>query len=91
MADGHLYLPVHEQCFQLAQRFIDGGPEEGITSVKQLWEILLHRVQVNSTYYILPHPYEYYGGGGCRGVEWEPDDGEPEYGEVCGSYLKMGF
>ncbi|KAK8076298.1 hypothetical protein PG994_003570 [Apiospora phragmitis] len=92
MAGGHLYFPVHELCSQLAQRFMDNRtvsrdtfqtqPQEAISSVKQLWEVLLHRMTGSESQYILPEPHDYYGGSGCRNVYWELDDGEPEYGEL---------
>lgn len=86
-AGGRLYFPLHQQCFQLAQRFMGSrpGPREPqgqISSAEQLWEVLLHRMPGSLSQYILPEPHDYYGGSGCRNVYWDPDDGEPEYGEV---------
>lgn len=90
-----LYLAVHRLCTQLAERFIDSradshdtfqiGPHDEISSLKQLWEVLYRRMpgtmQLTSEY-ILPEPYDYYGGRNARNVEWECDD-DPEYGLVC--------
>ncbi|KAK8050961.1 hypothetical protein PG993_002346 [Apiospora rasikravindrae] len=92
LTGGHLYFPVHRQCSQLAQRLMDGRPVsrdtfqtqpgEEISSVKQLWELFLHRMPGSRSQYILPEPHDYYGGSGCRNVYWNPNDGEPEYGEA---------
>ncbi|KAK8098835.1 uncharacterized protein PG998_012076 [Apiospora kogelbergensis] len=92
MAGGHLYFPVHELCSQLAKRFMDSQPvsrdtfqmqpQEHVSSGKQLWEVLLHRMPGSESQYILPEPHDYHGGSGCRNVYWEPDDDEPEYGEL---------
>ncbi|KAI0802905.1 hypothetical protein GGR55DRAFT_402847 [Xylaria sp. FL0064] len=81
-----LYLAVHKLCYQLAERFIDSRakpqgtfrmpPVGEISSVERLWEVLCRRLPGSffPSQYILPDPYEYYGGRGCRNVYWEPDD-----------------
>ncbi|KAI0965056.1 hypothetical protein F4678DRAFT_454043 [Xylaria arbuscula] len=93
---GPLYLPLHKLCYQLAERFIDSraefqditgvNPGDEISSIKQLWEVLYRRMPGSflSSEYILPDPYEYYGGRGCRNVYWEPDD-DPADGQLLES------
>lgn len=89
-----LFLPVHPLCLQLADRFIDSMetsllmaqviPPDGITSVKNLWEVLHRRLPANSTCFpawALPEPHEYFGGRRCRNVYWAPGD-DPEHAEV---------
>ncbi|KAI1393090.1 uncharacterized protein F4822DRAFT_393052 [Hypoxylon trugodes] len=91
---GTFYLAVHGVCNQLAEHFIDSraeardtfqiGPQDKISSIKQLWEVLYRRMPgstpLNSEY-ILPEPHAYYGGRYCRNVYWEPSD-DLEYGEL---------
>lgn len=92
-ADGHLYFPTHKTCFELCQRFIDSRsesrdtfemqPNEQISSIKQLWEILHHRHATSASKTELREPHKYYGGKQCRNVYWDERDGEtPEEGPV---------
>ncbi|KAJ2994822.1 hypothetical protein NUW58_g1448 [Xylaria curta] len=93
LGGGPLYLPIHKLCYQLAERFIRSKAEsrdislvpskDEIFSTEQLWEILYRRLPGSpfSSEYILPDPYEYYGGRGCRNVYWEPDD-DPDDGQL---------
>ena len=89
-----LFLPVHPLCLQLADRFIDSMetsllmaqviPPDGITSVKNLWEVRHRRLPANSTCFpawALSEPHEYFGGRRCRNVYWAPGD-DPEHAEV---------
>ncbi|KAI6081518.1 hypothetical protein F4821DRAFT_25144 [Hypoxylon rubiginosum] len=91
---GSLSLAVHRLCNQLAERFINSRAkshdtfqmtsQDEISSVKQLWEVLCHRMPGTTpltSQYILPEPHDYYGGRYCRNVEWEPED-DPGYGEL---------
>lgn len=64
-------------------------PEDEISSLKQLWEVLYRRMP--GTHYTpieqtLPHPFDYYGGKSCRNLEWEPENGL-EDSKVCGILL----
>lgn len=89
-----LYLPVHPLCLQLADRFVDSVetsmlkaqiiPLDGITSVKNMWEVLHCRLR--GTFdgvpaWVLPEPHEYCGGRGCLNIDWEPGD-DPEHAKV---------
>lgn len=89
-----LYLPVHRLCLQLADRFIDSIessslmaqviPLDGITSVKNLWEVLHRRLRGTAggaPAWVLPEPHEYFGGRRCRNIDWEPED-DPEHAKV---------
>lgn len=95
-----LYLPVHPLCLQLADRFVDSVetsllmaqiiPPDGITSVKNLWEVLHRRLRGTAgggPAWVLPEPHEYFGGRRCRNIDWEPGD-DPEHAKVSrASYL----
>lgn len=76
-----LFLPVHPLCLQLADRFIDSMetsllmaqviPPDGITSVKNLWEVLHRRLPGTSfcvSTSVLPEPHEYFGVIRCRDI-----------------------
>jgi hypothetical protein len=91
---GDLYLPVHEVCLEIADRFIEFRAEDsrknatsqldGISSIKQLWEVLYRRLDgspVQSNIRYLPEPHDYYGGRTCRGIDWVCGD-DPEAVEV---------
>lgn len=88
------YLAIHSLCNKLAENFINSrtttndifqiGPEDEISSIKQLWEVLHRRMRgygPGNSEYILPNPFDYFGGRYCRNVYWERDD-NPEYGKV---------
>lgn len=92
-----LYLPVHCLCIQLADRFIDSMeksllmaqviPLDGITSVKNFWEVLHRRLCGNAgcvTALVLPEPHECFGGRRYRNIYWEPGD-DPEHAKVSHS------
>lgn len=89
-----LYLPVHCLCLQLADRLIDSVetsllmtqviPLDGITSDKNLWEVLHRRLCGNTAgtrTWALPEPHEYFGGRRCRNIDWEPGD-DPEHAKL---------
>ncbi|KAH8678383.1 hypothetical protein BX600DRAFT_507334 [Xylariales sp. PMI_506] len=91
---GALYLVTHRACLQLAHRFIDGReevqdtfnmrPEDEISCIKQLWEVLYRRMPASLpsiSEYILAEPHDYFGGRRCRNVYWEPDD-DIQYGQL---------
>lgn len=89
-----LCLPVHPLCLQLADRFVDIVetsllkaqiiPLDGITSIKNLWEVLHCRLRGTVdgvSAWVLPEPHEYFGGRRCRNIDWEPGD-DPEHAKV---------
>ncbi|MCJ1329976.1 hypothetical protein MMC10_006657 [Thelotrema lepadinum] len=88
---GLLYLPVHRSCLQLADQFIastksspfmTGTPQDGITSIMNLWETLYRRLRGDvlcSRTFILPELHDYFGGRLCRNVDWERSS-DPEHG-----------
>ncbi|KAI0017071.1 hypothetical protein F4780DRAFT_796877 [Xylariomycetidae sp. FL0641] len=91
-AGGSFYLAVHNMCMSLVERFTDHrsmasaasqmAPQDGISSISQLWEVLYHRFPGwDDSAYILPEPHDYYGGRGCRNVYWGADE-DPEYGKL---------
>ena len=84
--EGALYLIIHDRCIQLVERFIEKSvdqntfhihPEDEISSIKQLWQVM-HRRMPGCHIYMpkneLPDPFEYYGGRGCRQRMWEDDE-----------------
>lgn len=88
------YLAAHSGCFVLAKHFIrtravvrntfNIGPEDDISSLEQLWEVLYRRMPgdcYHPSETVLPDPFDYYGGKSCQNVEWEPEYG-PEISEV---------
>ncbi|KAI1169461.1 hypothetical protein F4777DRAFT_573055 [Nemania sp. FL0916] len=93
---GPLCLAVHKLCYQLSERFISSRmntqhtlrrpSEDEISSTEKLWEVLYRRMPGSSLSpeYILPDPYEYHGGRGCRNVYWDVDD-DPEDGQLLES------
>ncbi|KAF3770049.1 hypothetical protein M406DRAFT_325523 [Cryphonectria parasitica EP155] len=84
-----LYLPVHRACLELANRFISSTETsllsgqtvapDGITSIRQLWEVLYRRLPwtLHGRTWVLPSPQEYFGGELYRNLSYEPDD-DPE-------------
>jgi hypothetical protein len=87
------YLALHKSCDQLAEKFInsatdvhdtfDIGSEDKATSFKQLWTVLFSRMPgAPGIEFALPHPQEYYGVECVQTSEWEPEDRNPEMGEV---------
>ena len=94
-----LYLPLHRLCMQVADNFIDSVPvslimthvvtSDGITSTKNLWEVLSHRLQgdrMGVPSRALTEPHDYFGGQECRNVYWDSDD---KYGEVSSSNIPL--
>ena len=95
---GPLYLPAHSACLQLADRFVDSVesapsspaiPSNGITSIKQLWEVIHRRLYGDVLGFpecILPEPHNYFGGRICRNCEWESGE-DQEQADVCISII----
>jgi hypothetical protein len=90
---GPLYIPVHEACLHIANKFIERRTQRGeeaelagngVSSIRNLWEVLYRRVYGSpnpSRMGYLPEPHDYYGGKLCRGLDWEPEN-DPESGKV---------
>lgn len=89
---GPLYIPIHSMCLQLASRLTNSACTSkkshggSINSIKSLWEVLYRRLRglshpVPSTW-MIQEPHDYFGGTGCRNLEWEANN-DPEFGQVC--------
>jgi hypothetical protein len=88
-----LYLPIHNVCLKIVDSFLDSVRiplhnirvqiGDKITSEKHLWEVLYRRLSGDAfgSNYILPEPHDYFGGGNCRGLEWDLGN-DKKHGEV---------
>lgn len=94
------YIALHEACNQIAQYFIASGdtvqdtfqmgPEDKISSLKQLWQVIFARFEgvISDVQYIPPHPTDYYGCDGLFRCEYCPEDDGPELGQVSNAPLQ---
>ncbi|THY33571.1 hypothetical protein D6D01_02239 [Aureobasidium pullulans] len=73
---GSLYLPAHDACMRLTERFVDTTPtpdQAAVTSIIKLWDVLCRRVDQVSGHTMTAEPHNFFEEPNSRSyTRWGP-------------------